>query len=272
MAKPGTASPARVRSALRSNEKRMSKIAKLSAVAVVVLALMGGCGDAREQEPVRGTSATATSTAAPTAARAERRQKRRKSSARATATPTSVATAASSPRFVSCDANIDARAANTTCPFAQNVFYEYYRESLGYPTAVSVQAWSPAAGRFYSVRCTGGSAISCRAGDGAEVKFPSGAVAAYDDDQAAAYASTHDTGRKDDLSEDYGDPADDGADDVDEYQDDEGDDYAAPDGPDEGNRIPNYDDGTGYPVQCADGMWSQSGGRPGACSHHGGVG
>lgn len=31
-------------------------------------------------------------------------------------------------------------------------------------------------------------------------------------------------------------------------------------------------DGTGYSVQCADGVWSNSGGRQGACSSHGGVG
>jgi hypothetical protein len=35
--------------------------------------------------------------------------------------------------------------------------------------------------------------------------------------------------------------------------------------------IPNYSKGTGYGVQCADGSWSQSGGKRGACSHHGGV-
>jgi hypothetical protein len=34
--------------------------------------------------------------------------------------------------------------------------------------------------------------------------------------------------------------------------------------------IPNFDNGTGYIVQCNDGMWSHSGGRPGACSYHGG--
>ena len=39
-----------------------------------------------------------------------------------------------------------------------------------------------------------------------------------------------------------------------------------------GRNIPNYDNGTGYRVQCADGMYSQSGGRPSACSGHGGVG
>jgi hypothetical protein len=35
--------------------------------------------------------------------------------------------------------------------------------------------------------------------------------------------------------------------------------------------IPNYSKGTGYSVQCSDGSWSQSGGKRGACSHHGGV-
>lgn len=35
--------------------------------------------------------------------------------------------------------------------------------------------------------------------------------------------------------------------------------------------IANFENGTGSIVQCADGMWSHSGGRPGACSYHGGV-
>jgi hypothetical protein len=34
--------------------------------------------------------------------------------------------------------------------------------------------------------------------------------------------------------------------------------------------IANFANGTGYIVQCADGEWSHSGGRPGACSDHGG--
>jgi hypothetical protein len=34
--------------------------------------------------------------------------------------------------------------------------------------------------------------------------------------------------------------------------------------------IDNFDNGIGYIVQCSDGMWSHSGGRPGACSYHGG--
>lgn len=36
--------------------------------------------------------------------------------------------------------------------------------------------------------------------------------------------------------------------------------------------IGNFDQGNGYIVQCADGMWSHSGGEPGACSDHGGEG
>lgn len=36
--------------------------------------------------------------------------------------------------------------------------------------------------------------------------------------------------------------------------------------------IPNYENGTGTTVQCADGTYSHSGGKQGACSHHGGVG
>jgi hypothetical protein len=36
--------------------------------------------------------------------------------------------------------------------------------------------------------------------------------------------------------------------------------------------IPNFDNGNGSIVQCADGTYSHSGGIQGACSHHGGVG
>lgn len=34
--------------------------------------------------------------------------------------------------------------------------------------------------------------------------------------------------------------------------------------------IDNFDNGQGSIVQCSDGMWSHSGGRPGACGDHGG--
>jgi hypothetical protein len=45
----------------------------------------------------------------------------------------------------------------------------------------------------------------------------------------------------------------------------------SPSYPNPSNEIPNYPNGNGYPVQCNDGQWSQSGGIQGACSHHGGV-
>jgi hypothetical protein len=35
--------------------------------------------------------------------------------------------------------------------------------------------------------------------------------------------------------------------------------------------IPNFDNGTGYMVECHDAMYSMSGGRQGACSYHDGV-
>jgi hypothetical protein len=35
--------------------------------------------------------------------------------------------------------------------------------------------------------------------------------------------------------------------------------------------IPSFSEGTGTIVQCTDGEWSHSGGRPGVCSRHGGV-
>ena len=38
------------------------------------------------------------------------------------------------------------------------------------------------------------------------------------------------------------------------------------------NCIPNFPNGTGYMVECNDGMYSMSGGRPGACSYHDGEG
>jgi hypothetical protein len=36
--------------------------------------------------------------------------------------------------------------------------------------------------------------------------------------------------------------------------------------------IPNFSNGHGYMVQCNDGKFSMSGGRPGTCSYHNGAG
>jgi hypothetical protein len=68
-----------------------------------------------------------------------------------------------------------------------------------------------------------------------------------------------------------------------ELEDEDPEAYAGPDDevpavPDTGDFcsthdcIDNFENGKGSIVQCADGQWSQSGGRQGACSYHGGVG
>src|SRR5207248_4751044 len=92
--------------------------------------------------------------------------------------------------FVSCDANIRARAGTTTCGFASNVFWEYWTNG----EAGVISAWSPATKRMYSVTCHGDAIVVCTAGDGGEVRFRISAVAAYDQGQADAYAASHDGG------------------------------------------------------------------------------
>jgi hypothetical protein len=176
------------------------------------------------------------------------------------------------PTFVACDPNISVKAATTTCPFAQNVFYGYWQAS-----ADDFSAYSAASKRSYDVSCSGATSIVCTAGDGAEVRFSARAVALYDQAQADAYAASHDLGPDanadgaddEEAYEEYDDYEDEAYDDYDAYGD-EG--YNDGDGSTEpGENIPNYDEGDGYRVQCEDGTYSQSGGIQGACSHHGGV-
>jgi hypothetical protein len=170
--------------------------------------------------------------------------------------------------MVACDANIAARAATTSCGFAENVFYAFYEDARSSESQNAIRAYSAASNVTYAVACaTTADRVRCVAGDGGEVRFDLAAIRAYDDDQAAAYASAHDLGPN--TGADSGDEpsGSSGAASDPSYG------TASPGGdPPAEDRIPNYDNGTGYPVQCADGMWSQSGGRSGACSHHGGEG
>ena len=212
--------------------------------ALAVVGLLDGCGY-EDKQPSSAVKLAPSATPTATPAHKRARGRHRRDDNRPTSTPTPTATPTPDP-YVACDPNIRVRAATTTCPFAQNVFYEYYLETFGYPGRVTVRAWSAAASQWFRVRCAGDSRIVCRAGDGSEIRFSGAAVAAYDDEQAARYASTHNIG-------DSGAPTE-------------------PPDADAGRNIPNYENGTGYRVQCADGMYSHSGGRPGACSGHGGVG
>ncbi len=233
----------------------MTKLIK-GATAVLLLLAIGaflGMGlQAREATgPTTARAAASTPTLRPTAtARHRRPRPRPRASTTATATPAGTP-APPAPAFEFCDTNIRARTPTTSCPFAENVFYAYYRETAGYGGAASVQAWSPITRRTYRLECT--AAVVCASADGAEVRFPAAAVEAYDADQADAYARTHDVG-------------------PDAAPDDETQGLGSGEGPNPSNEIPNYDEGNGYPVRCSDGMWSRSGGLQGACSGHGGVG
>jgi hypothetical protein len=226
---------------------------------------LAGCGDTpsrRADQSAAARSPTPSSTAAERATPTPRKHHRdlRHSSA-------ATATAAPAPLHA-CDPNITVRAATTTCGFAQNVFFAFYTDGVSGETQNGLRAYSPASGHDYAVACAtdGAEHVTCVAGDGGEVHFNLAAVRLYDDVQAARYASTHDLGP--DTPSYVGGLV--GG--VDDTEDQSSDIPSDQNGPTPANEIPNYDNGNGYPVQCADGMWSQSGGIQGACSGHGGVG
>ncbi|MCW3048002.1 MAG: hypothetical protein JWO74_2286 [Solirubrobacterales bacterium] len=233
---------------LRRTAARVASLAFIGGALVVA-----GCGGGT----AKTRTVTVTQTRVPAVTTASTRSKPAARSPR-TARTTPVA-----PPFVACDASIEAKAGTTTCGFAQNVFWAYWTQ--GEPDNVS--AYSPATKRTYAVTCSGAPTVVCRAGDGGQVRFPMSAVAAYDQGQADVYAASHDVGP------DGGKASPSATTPAPTYET-----PATPtpspgdSGPNPSNEIPNYDNGTGYPVQCADGMWSQSGGRPGACSGHGGEG
>jgi hypothetical protein len=165
--------------------------------------------------------------------------------------------------FTQCDANIGVKAATTTCGFAQNTFFEYWTSG----EAPDIQVYSPATKRAFTTHCAvSNGTVRCTTNDGGAVRFSVAAVDRYDQDQADAYALSHDLGSgspSGDAPPTYAPPADETS--TPSY--DGGADFC-----DTHDCIPNYDNGNGYTVQCSDGTYSQSGGIQGACSHHGGVG
>jgi hypothetical protein len=95
-----------------------------------------------------------------------------------------------------CDANITVKVGTTSCAFGENVFYGFWKAQDQGDDAF--EAYSPVNKRSYAMDCTAGTAVVCRAGDGGEVRFTRAAVDAYNADQAARYAATHDVGPMDD--------------------------------------------------------------------------
>jgi hypothetical protein len=170
--------------------------------------------------------------------------------------------AATSTGYVSRDTNIEAKPPHTSCGFAENAFYEYWTSG----ESSSLRVYSPATASYYLTTCSDVSLrVVCRTSDGGRVRFTTSALESYSDSQAETYAASHDVGpdasATDDPASGYGGSSSSSADVPDASEDDSS-----------GDEIPNYDNGTGYRVQCADGEYSHSGGRPGACSGHGGEG
>jgi hypothetical protein len=107
----------------------------------------------------------------------------------AAATPSKVQSTPNS-GFTDCGGGIEARAGTTSCDFAQNVFYEFYKASPQRQFPV----YSPATGKEYQMQCLGKSTVTCSGGTNAEVRFPMSAVLAYTTADANAYANSHDVG------------------------------------------------------------------------------
>ena len=157
----------------------------LATVGVVLCAGLSGCGGTASQ--ATRTVTVTTDAAAPST----------------TTPPKSRSTSAKpKPRRVrpshgrtACDANVSVKAATTSCAFGQNVFYGFWKAQDRGDDAFD--AYSPVSKRSYAMSCTSGGMVVCRAGDGGEVRFPMTAIDAYDADQAARYAATHDTGPAD---------------------------------------------------------------------------
>jgi hypothetical protein len=213
-----------------------------------VLTALAACGTTQVTTVTKTVVSRPTSYAAPPARHHKHRQPYKAS--RAAAVPGQPQTN----RFTACDQNISAKAATTTCHFAENTFYEYWTSS----ESSDITVYSPATARDFATTCTPGEDwVVCTTADGGVVRFTQAAVDRYTASEAARYAATADIGSGADAPSNASSPAPPSPSDS---------------GPNPSNEIPNYANGTGYPVQCADGMWSDSGGRPGACSHHGGVG
>jgi serine/threonine protein kinase len=118
-----------------------------------------------------------------------------------TSGPSSAATTTSAPPSSStptnlhaCDQNISA-SANTSCQFAENVFYEY-TQSPQDPSGQSMTIYSPATNSDYSVTCTPDqqSNVECYSNTGSYTTFSQASVGAYTPAEAAAYARSANLG------------------------------------------------------------------------------
>jgi hypothetical protein len=174
-----------------------------------------------------------------------------------------------------CDTSVVADSA-TSCAFAENVFYEYYKSSRAAGAGQSLRAHSPDTGHDYSVFCSLRQGLIVCLGEplatGIYVSFPNAAIASYTATEANAYASSHDLGHpaRAQTAPAPSNPPEEGGEGEDE---DEVGSYSH-----EGDEafctshgcIGDFEGESGYVVKCTDGTYSHAGGISGACSSHGG--
>jgi hypothetical protein len=156
---------------------------RLTAAAAAILA--AGCGLSACGAMQATKTVTVTSAAAPKPMAATRTTPNAGASKpRDVARPATATTA--------CDANILAKKGTTSCPFAQNVFYEFWQAEQNGDDAV--RAYSPVSQRTYALACVAAATIVCRGSDGSEVRFSRAALDGYNRAQADAFRCAHDLG------------------------------------------------------------------------------
>lgn len=184
-----------------------------------------------------------------------------------------------------CDPNIVANSA-ASCSFAENTFYEYYESAQDATSGQPIRVHSPTTGENYSVFCSLREGLVACTGvplsTGIYVSFPNAAVVAYTPAQAAAYAASRDVGNPESTRA-AAPPKEESQPESEAEKEPEAESGGEEtEGPGSATHaedevfcsahecIPNFSNGHGTVVECADGEWSHSGGVSGACSDHGG--
>lgn len=96
-----------------------------------------------------------------------------------------------------CDANISTTS-GLTCQYAENTFYEYDKTTQGNPSEpATLQAWDPAARRYYTESCSSGDGVvdcGMPGTGGSDVRFNQSAITRYTSSEASSYAASADLG------------------------------------------------------------------------------
>ena len=87
--------------------------------------------------------------------------------------------------------NLRVEADTTTCPFAQNVFWEYWNAFNNERSAATISAYSEALGEWLEVTCDEASTVVCATDAGSEVQISQDALDGYTQEMADEYAESH---------------------------------------------------------------------------------